>query len=94
MAEIKLRASVRIGELIRELEKEQGARTDLEPCASVGTKSKAIGDAGLSLHTALPAGRKPRRPLGLAAAMTRRCLNEATDRMAAARRIAGQQRKP
>lgn len=54
MAEIKLRASIRIGELVQELERERGARTDLEHCASDGTKSKAdaIRDAGLSTRTA------------------------------------------
>jgi len=45
-SEIKLRASVRIGELVRELDKAQGARTELLPATE--TKSTAIAEAGLS----------------------------------------------
>ncbi len=58
-SEIKLRASVRIGELVRELDSHQGERTDLaepdaEPSDSTVQKSKedAIADAGLNPRTA------------------------------------------
>jgi hypothetical protein len=51
MAEIRLRASIRIGELVRDLEKAQGIR---KPLATGGKKSKeqAILAAGLSVRTA------------------------------------------
>jgi hypothetical protein len=54
MQEIKLRASVRIGELVRELESHQGARTDTsaDRVAEVVTKEHAVRDAGLSPSTA------------------------------------------
>ena len=58
-SEIKLRASVRIGELVRELDSHQGERTDLaepdaEPSDIAVQKSKedAIADAGLNPRTA------------------------------------------
>ena len=52
MSEIKLRASVRIGELVRELDSQQGARTEL-PDSTVGkSKTEAIEAAGLTERTA------------------------------------------
>jgi hypothetical protein len=51
-AEIKLRASVRIGELVRELDTHERVRTDLRPSAGKQTKGQAIRDAGLSKSTA------------------------------------------
>jgi hypothetical protein len=45
-SEIRLRASIRIGELVRDLESKQGARSELLPTA--GKKLEAIADAGLS----------------------------------------------
>ncbi len=50
--EIKLRASVRFGELVRELETNERGRTDLRPTSETQTKEKAIADAGLSKSTA------------------------------------------
>lgn len=70
MSEIRLRATIRIGELVRELDKAQGARTDIELRPSGGKKSEAIADAGLTRSTAhryeeLAGGREER---GIAAA--------------------------
>jgi ACT domain-containing protein len=39
---------VRIGELVRELDKAERARTDLHPDAGTQTKTHAIAEAGLS----------------------------------------------
>jgi N6-adenosine-specific RNA methylase IME4 len=50
IAEIKCRAVVRIGALSRELDRSQGARTELLP--STRTKSKALTDAGISTSSA------------------------------------------
>jgi len=47
-AEIKLRASIRIGELVRGLETAERVRTDLRPTAGTQTKEAAIEAAGLS----------------------------------------------
>ena len=53
MAEIKLRASVRIGELVRELETAEGFKGNQhEVLPDSGKKQKAITDAGLSPSTA------------------------------------------
>ncbi len=52
MAEIKLRASVRIGELVRELDSHERARTDLPDTAVVQTKTETIRAAGLNERTA------------------------------------------
>jgi hypothetical protein len=48
-AEIRLRAGIRIGELVRELESHQGAR---ELPDSAVAKFKAVEDAGLNVRTA------------------------------------------
>ena len=50
--EIHLRACIKIGEISLELEKAQGARTDLEPLLTVKKKSDALKDAGISVPTA------------------------------------------
>ena len=57
MAEIKLRAVVRIGELSRELDKAPGARTDKQPLPGSGTrlnrpKADALRSAGISRSAA------------------------------------------
>src|SRR4051812_48786349 len=51
-SEVGLRASIRIGELVAELESAQGTRTDLQLAARDGTKSDGIEGAGLSRRTA------------------------------------------
>ncbi|WP_424138629.1 hypothetical protein [Roseomonas chloroacetimidivorans] len=50
--EIKLRASIRIGELAREIETAERARTDLHPDAGTQTKTAILAEAGLSTSTA------------------------------------------
>lgn len=44
----RTRASVRVGELVRELETNERARTDLRPSGETQTKERAIAEAGLS----------------------------------------------
>jgi len=51
-AEIKLRASVRIGELVRELDTAQSHGGKVWRPSSGKSKSEAIADAGLSKSTA------------------------------------------
>ncbi len=41
-------APARIGELVRELDTNERARTDLRPSGETQTKTRAIADAGLS----------------------------------------------
>jgi len=60
-SEIKLRPSVRIGELVRELETNERARTDLRPTDGMQTKRGAIADAGLSKSTATVTRNSPAR---------------------------------
>jgi hypothetical protein len=50
--EIRLRASVRIGELVRELDTVERARTDLDDSDVGQSKTKAIENAGLNVRTA------------------------------------------
>ncbi len=50
--EIKLRASVRIGELVRELDTQERARTDLHDSTVGQTKTEAVEAAGLTPRTA------------------------------------------
>jgi hypothetical protein len=54
VSEIQLRAAVRIGELSRELETAQGARTDKTSSTHVDevTKAKVLADAGITVPTA------------------------------------------
>jgi hypothetical protein len=51
-AGIWLRAGGRIGELVRELETNERARTDLDDVAVAQTKTQAVEDAGLNVRTA------------------------------------------
>ena len=50
--DIPRRAEIRIGELSRELEKNERVRTDLHPTAGKQTKTEALADAGISTSTA------------------------------------------
>ncbi len=52
MTEIRRRAEVRIGELSRELDTNQRARSDLHPGERMQTKTEALADAGISTSTA------------------------------------------
>ena len=52
MSEIRLRAMTRIGELSLELEKAQGARTELLPTAGKKSKEKQLKVAGVSTSAA------------------------------------------
>jgi hypothetical protein len=51
-AEIRLRACIRIGELSRELETNERARTDLHPNDRNQTKEQTLKDAGIAVSTA------------------------------------------
>ena len=54
-SEIKLRANVRIGEMVRELESFSGSRTELTSAqhgAEVVTKEAAVREAGIAPATA------------------------------------------
>ncbi len=51
-AEIRLRACIRIGEISRELEKAQGARTELRDNGDVKLKTETLANAGINLRTA------------------------------------------
>ena len=52
VSEIRIRAELRLGELIRDLEKAQGARTELPNTADMKLKTDAIKSAGITPMTA------------------------------------------